>query len=62
MLVRTQGGTFTISVADNGVGADDAQPRGGLANMRQRALAHGGTFEVQSTAPTGTTIVWTVPV
>jgi signal transduction histidine kinase len=62
VLVRTEGGTLTISVADNGVGVDEAQPQGGLANMRQRAVAHGGTFEVQATQPTGTTIVWTVPV
>jgi signal transduction histidine kinase len=62
VLVRTEGGVLTISVADNGVGADEARPRSGLANMRQRALARGGSFEVQPTQPTGTTIVWTVPV
>jgi signal transduction histidine kinase len=62
VLVRTQDGTFTIMVVDNGVGVDDAQPRGGLVNMRRRALAHGGSFEIQPTQPTGTTIVWTAPV
>ena len=62
VVVRTEAGTLTISVADNGVGASDAVARGGLANMRQRALGHGGSFEIRPTDPTGTTIVWSVPV
>jgi two-component system, NarL family, sensor histidine kinase DevS len=62
VVVRTEAGMLTISVADNGVGANDAVARGGLANMRERALGHGGTFEVRPTEPTGTTIVWKVPV
>jgi signal transduction histidine kinase len=62
VVVRTEAGTLTISVADNGVGASDAVARGGLANMRQRALGHGGSFEIRPTDPTGTTILWSVPV
>jgi signal transduction histidine kinase len=62
VVVRTGAATLTISVADNGVGASDAMARGGLTNMRERALGHGGTFEIQATVPTGTTIVWSVPV
>jgi signal transduction histidine kinase len=62
VVVRTGAATLTISVADNGVGASDAMARGGLTNMRERALGHGGTFEIQATVPTGTTMVWSVPV
>jgi signal transduction histidine kinase len=63
VVVRTEAATLTVSVADNGVGAsDDATARGGLTNMRERALGHGGTFEIQATVPTGMTIVWSVPV
>jgi signal transduction histidine kinase len=61
VVVRIEAATLTISVADNGVGASDATARGGLTNMRERALGHGGTFEIQATVPTGTTIVWSVP-
>jgi signal transduction histidine kinase len=62
VVVRTEAGMLTISVADNGVGAGDAVARGGLANMRERAAGHGGTFEIRPTDPTGTTIMWNVPV
>jgi signal transduction histidine kinase len=62
VVVRAEAGMLIISVADNGVGAGDAVARGGLANMRERATRHGGTFEIRPTDPTGTTIVWTVPV
>jgi signal transduction histidine kinase len=62
VVVRAGDGSVSVSVADNGVGTGDAVPRGGLANMLQRALGHGGTFDIQLTEPTGTTLVWTVPI
>jgi signal transduction histidine kinase len=55
-------GRLAVSVGDNGVGAAGAAERGGLANMRQRAIRHGGTFAVRPGQPSGTTIEWVVPV
>ncbi len=60
--VRVGGGQLEVAVVDNGIGAAGAAERGGLANMRQRATRHGGTFEVRPTEPSGTTIFWAVPI
>ena len=62
ITVHTEAGMLTISMSDNGVGPGEAIARGGLTNMRHRAQGHGGTFELSPTDPTGTTIVWSVPV
>ncbi len=59
--IRVGEGRLRVTVADNGVGVAGAAERGGLANMRQRAVRHGGTFDVLPTQPTGTTVEWTVP-
>lgn len=59
--VRVDEGRLRVIVADNGVGAAGAAERGGLANMRQRAVRHGGAFEVLPARPSGTTVKWTVP-
>jgi signal transduction histidine kinase len=55
-------GKLAVSVADDGVGVAGAAERGGLANMRQRAVGHGGMFAVRPGQPTGTVIEWLVPV
>ncbi len=69
-------GKLAVRVADDGVGPKTpagshsdklhgtagATERGGLANMRQRAAGHGGTFAVQPGQPSGTVIEWSVPV
>jgi signal transduction histidine kinase len=54
-------GRLAVHVTDNGVGADGGQARGGLVNLRERATGHGGTFEVSPAQPTGTDVVWSVP-
>jgi two-component system, NarL family, sensor histidine kinase DevS len=64
------GGRLVLRVEDNGRGFDpDAvagpDPLGrhqGLANMRDRAIGMGGTFEIERPAGTGTRIIVRVPV
>jgi signal transduction histidine kinase len=62
--------TLRIEVRDNGVGFDPAAvtpdtseqlPRFGLFSIRERMLALGGTFEVESKAGCGTTARLTLP-
>jgi signal transduction histidine kinase len=50
-----------LDVRDDGVGIGDATRRSGLANMRRRAEHHGGSLTVESRRPTGTRLVWSVP-
>ncbi len=59
--VRVGDGRVAVNVTDDGIGAAGAAERGGLANMRQRAARHGGTFDVGQGQPTGTIIEWAVP-
>jgi signal transduction histidine kinase len=60
------GGRLTLTVTDDGTGfqVDPPQPaaarRLGLASMRERARAAGGTLAVTST-PEGTTVRLAVP-
>ncbi|GAB3529523.1 two-component system sensor histidine kinase [Phytohabitans suffuscus] len=61
VAIRAADGQVTVTVADNGVGTAGATPRGGLVNLRERATLHGGDFTISPGAPTGTTIVWQVP-
>ncbi|HEY7702118.1 MAG TPA: GAF domain-containing sensor histidine kinase [Candidatus Limnocylindrales bacterium] len=64
IIVRRLGDRLHLEVADDGVGFDASPgvPQGhlGLANMRDRAAALGGSFELGSGGP-GTTIIVTVP-
>jgi signal transduction histidine kinase len=59
--------TVTLTVTDDGVGFDvDTPPRAaarrlGLASMRERARAAGGTLGVTSTPGGGTTVRLAVP-
>ncbi|MEV6493079.1 GAF domain-containing sensor histidine kinase [Actinoplanes sp. NPDC051633] len=61
--VRYADGRLTLSVEDDGVGADPAEARGGLVNLGERAADLGGTFEVgpRASGP-GTLLVWQVPI
>jgi two-component sensor histidine kinase len=55
---------LSLEVEDDGVGFDPSasSPKGrGLANMRARALAVGGTFQVESRPSSGTRILVRVP-
>ena len=61
VVVRVGAGRLMVTVSDNGVGVAEDTARSGLANMRDRATRHGGTFEVRRAQPTGTIIEWSVP-
>ncbi|WP_168220062.1 MULTISPECIES: ATP-binding protein [unclassified Salinibacterium] len=60
MDVAVLDGSFVLTVEDDGVGMSATPPNGGLANMRKRALARGGSFEV-SKKPRRTSATWVVP-
>jgi two-component system, NarL family, sensor histidine kinase DevS len=60
--VEATGRMLRLRVTDNGRGIDPAVTRrSGLANLRQRAEDLGGSFDVSSNRPGGTTLVWAVP-
>ncbi|HEX2774065.1 MAG TPA: GAF domain-containing sensor histidine kinase [Micromonosporaceae bacterium] len=59
--IQVDGGQLALSVTDNGLGTDPARARGGLVNMRERAAAHGGQFEIRPARPHGTVIRWIIP-
>jgi signal transduction histidine kinase len=52
---------LSVAVQDDGVGSAGIEERGGLANLRERAAGHGGSFEVRPGSPGGTMIEWSVP-
>jgi PAS domain S-box-containing protein len=52
---------LTITVTDNGVGMADATRSSGLANLRARAEARGGSMTVGSGNRPGTRLHWQVP-
>jgi len=58
-LVYTEN-LLTITIADNGCGFDPDQPgtRNGIANMKQRLSAVGGTCDIQSKPGQGTTVTF----
>jgi signal transduction histidine kinase len=62
VTVRADGGHLTVTVRDNGVGLAEEAMLSGLANMRDRAIRHGGSFDVRHAQPTGTIVEWSVPV
>ena len=53
-------GKVYVSVSDNGIGLSNEHPGHGLANMRRRAQAIGGTLDIASAA-TGTMITLSLP-
>jgi signal transduction histidine kinase len=61
--VTAVGDSLVLTVTDNGVGFAQPRPTGrGLVNMRRRAEALGGAFEVTAApAGRGTTVRWQVP-
>jgi signal transduction histidine kinase len=65
--METTGDHFIVTVTDDGAGfaptapPREGGPRFGLATMRERAEAIGGTFTIESTAGQGTRITVRVP-
>ena len=51
-------GTIRVEVADDGVGVPPAAVQSGLANLRERAQAHGGSFGLRARTPRGTVLEW----
>jgi signal transduction histidine kinase len=62
VTITVAGGRLTATIADNGVGMADGVESGGLINMRERAMRHGGTCTVSPVEPSGTVVAWSVPV
>ena len=52
------GGTIQVEVSDDGVGAPSDAVQSGLANLRQRAQARGGSLTLRARTPRGTALVW----
>jgi signal transduction histidine kinase len=53
---------ISVVVADDGLGIPaETGRRSGLANLEQRAHAHGGEFTVETGPQGGTTVTWRVP-
>lgn len=61
VTVRVAGQSLKVTVVDDGRGADGAAAGVGLASMRRRAEALGGTFRITSAACEGTTVAATLP-
>ncbi|MFB9463843.1 sensor histidine kinase [Streptomyces cinereospinus] len=62
VVLETDDGTLTLTVADNGVGIPPGGRRSGLRNMADRAEQLGGSLEVTGAAGGGARVVWRVPV
>lgn len=62
VVVAVDDGWLVLSVTDDGVGIPGVPKAGnGLANMAQRAERLGGTFQVATAVPRGSTLTWRVP-
>ncbi|RAN76683.1 hypothetical protein B5P43_21905 [Bacillus sp. SRB_336] len=54
-------GQICLAISDDGDGFANANHRGGLSNMKHRAMALGGAFSIDSMPGTGTSLEWSVP-
>jgi signal transduction histidine kinase len=61
VTAATEGQEFRISIRDDGVGGADIRSGSGLAGLRDRVEALGGTFDVHSPSGGGTALVATLP-
>ncbi|MEU4567615.1 GAF domain-containing sensor histidine kinase [Micromonospora sp. NPDC023956] len=59
--VHVDAGRVTLTVTDDGVGADPAAARSGLVNLRERAERLGGEFAFRPVDPHGIELCWSVP-
>lgn len=62
VTVAAAAGHVTVEVVDDGVGPGEMLRVSGLGNLRDRAEARGGTFEVAPAPGGGTRVAWSVPV
>ncbi len=65
VTLRCEGGSLELTVEDDGVGFDPAAVRDGsfgLAGMRERALALGGTVETSARVPRGAALRVRLPI
>ena len=61
--IARRDGDVRLTIADNGCGIPQSPKRkGGLSNMMWRAAELGGTCAVGPNEPTGTRLVWAVPI
>lgn len=60
--VSATGGQVSILVVDDGEGPGESPRLSGLRNMRSRAEARGGWFEIKAVPAGGTQVDWSVPV
>jgi signal transduction histidine kinase len=61
VVVSAAAGRVSVEVADDGVGPGSSPRLSGLANMRARAEARQGTFELLARPSGGSQMVWSVP-
>ncbi|WP_456697130.1 GAF domain-containing protein [Aeromicrobium sp. P5_D10] len=59
--VSAAGGQVSILIVDDGIGPGESPRLSGLRNMRSRAEARGGRFEIEPVPAGGTRVDWTVP-
>ncbi|MEU5840627.1 GAF domain-containing protein [Rhodococcus sp. NPDC047139] len=52
---------FRIEIVDDGTGLPDTPRRSGLANLERRAVQCGGSCEIGPARPSGTRVLWVVP-
>jgi PAS domain S-box-containing protein len=63
VTIECDDGRVAMTVEDNGVGiARRPKTRGGLSNMMWRAAELGGSCAIEANVPSGTRVVWEVPV
>jgi signal transduction histidine kinase len=52
---------LTLTVTDNGIGISQTGRMSGLANLRERAGKHGGSFDISAGLNGGAILTWTIP-
>jgi two-component system sensor histidine kinase DevS len=63
VTIECADGDVSLVVEDDGGGVPShPKPRGGLSNMMWRAAELGGTCSIEPKAPSGTRLVWAVPI
>nr|WP_199440699.1 GAF domain-containing sensor histidine kinase [Umezawaea beigongshangensis] len=62
VLLRRDPSGLLLRVSDDGCGIPPDVTRRGLRHLQERARSSGGTFTVDSSPRTGTTLTWQVPV